>query len=216
MYAKESDNPAAKYQMLALCNTCHEGLVVLATHRLVANLDNFSIDRLLAGMETNFEITAHSFGDDTEKSQAKHKALEQMKGELGNDRSAFVIYAGGNAFYAVALKDKSAMASVAAEMSESWRSLDVAVLHKLILEGQLEIGPKQLADGTNVQYIKDAESVIDESIGSVDAGEKQIAFFMNPPKIEQIESVADAGERMPQKSTYFYPKVFTGLTINKL
>jgi uncharacterized protein (DUF1015 family) len=216
MYSKETDNPNARFQMLAFCNTCHEGLVVLATHRLVSNLDGFSVEGLIEGLKASFEITAHSFDGEGQKHQAKHDALEQMGGEMANNRSAFVMYAGGKAFYSVVLKDRSAMDSAAADMSKPWRSLDVAVLHKLILERLLGIDAEKLAEGTHVEYVKDAENVIDESIERVDAGEKQAAFFMNPPKIEQIESVADEGERMPQKSTYFYPKVFTGLTINKL
>jgi len=58
--------------------------------------------------------------------------------------------------------------------------------------------------------------VIDESIVKVDAGVRQAAFFMNPVKMQQLKLVTDAGEKMPQKSTYFYPKIYTGLTINKL
>ena len=101
-------------------------------------------------------------------------------------------------------------------MSSAWRSLDVAVLHKLILEGLLGIDEKKLAGESNMEYVKDTPNAIDDSIARVDAGKKQVVFFMNPPKIEQIQKVADAGEKMPQKSTYFYPKMYTGLTINKL
>ena len=108
------------------------------------------------------------------------------------------------------------MDSVAAQMSEAWRSLDVSVLHKLILEKRLGIGEKELASKSNLEYVKDTHGAVGYSIAKVDSGEKQAAFFTNPERIEQIHKVADAGEVMPQKSTYFYPKVFTGLTINKL
>jgi uncharacterized protein (DUF1015 family) len=73
-----------------------------------------------------------------------------------------------------------------------------------------------LAKGENLQYVKDTPNAIDESISQVDSGKKQAAFFMNPVKMQQLKLVTDAGERMPQKSTYFYPKIFTGLTIQKL
>jgi uncharacterized protein (DUF1015 family) len=108
------------------------------------------------------------------------------------------------------------MDSVAPNMSDAWKSLDVSVLHKLVLEKQLGIGEEELARGGKVEYIKDAGSAVDESITKVDNGLKQVAFLVNPPKMQQLKMVTAAGEKMPQKSTYFYPKVHTGLTINKL
>jgi uncharacterized protein (DUF1015 family) len=108
------------------------------------------------------------------------------------------------------------MDKAAPQMSKAWQSLDVSVLHKLILEKFLGIGEKQLASESNIEYIKDVGNAIDESIASVDGGKNQVVFFMNPTRIEQVQQVAAAGEKMPQKSTFFYPKIFTGLTINKL
>jgi len=67
-----------------------------------------------------------------------------------------------------------------------------------------------------VEYIKDAGNAVDESIAKVDVGRKQVAFFVNPPTMQQLKMVTAAGEKMPQKSTYFYPKMYTGLTANRL
>ena len=92
----------------------------------------------------------------------------------------------------------------------------LSVLHKLVLEKILGIGEQQLVSGSNVEYVKDTENSVDQSIEKVDRRQKQAAFFMNPITIEQLKAVTEAGERMPQKSTYFYPKIYTGLTINKL
>ncbi|OQA00683.1 MAG: hypothetical protein BWY69_01619 [Planctomycetes bacterium ADurb.Bin401] len=89
-------------------------------------------------------------------------------------------------------------------------------MHKLILEGILGIGDQALAGEANIEYIKDIGEALDEAIGKVDSGEKQVLFFMNPTKVEQVRAVAAANEKMPQKSTFFYPKIFSGLTINKL
>ena len=107
------------------------------------------------------------------------------------------------------------MDAVAPDMSEHWKSLDVAVLHKLIIEKHLGIDEKGLAEGGNIEYVKDTGEGIDDSINQVDKGAKQAAFFVNPTKMKQIEMVTATGERMPQKSTFFYPKVYTGLVINK-
>ena len=215
-YAKESSNPAAKYQMLAFVNTLHEGLVVLATHRLVGNLENFSSEKLIADLKKNFEINEYHFNSPQTETAAKQKMLAQMKAEHNNSKNAFGIHVRDNAFHVAVLKNKQVMDSVAPEKSNAWRLLDVSVLQKLVLEELLDIDEKKLASGSNVEYIKDADDAIDESITKVDAGKKQAAFFLNPIKMQQLKMVTEAGERMPQKSTYFFPKMYTGLTINKL
>ncbi|MFA5252515.1 MAG: DUF1015 domain-containing protein [Phycisphaerae bacterium] len=217
LYSKESANPAAAYRMLAFTNTENEGVVVLATHRIVGNLENFDAAKLIASLKENFEITEYKFSARSgDKAAAKQKMLAQMKVECDNDKTAFGIYAGSGAFCVAVLKNKQAMNPVAPNMSTHWRSLDVSVLHKLILEKLLGIGEKQLADGSKLEYIKDTDTAIDDSIAKVDSGQKQVAFFTNPVKMQQIKLVTAAGEKMPQKSTYFYPKIYTGLTINKL
>jgi len=215
-YSKESANPAAKYQMMAFANTCHEGLVVLATHRLVGNLEDFDCRKLIADLERNFEVTKYRFDSPQAKADTKQKMLAQMKVEHDRGKNAFGIYTADNGFYVAVLKSTQPMDSAAAEKSNAWRSLDVAVLHKLILEELLGIDEEKLAVGTNIEYIKGTSNAVDESIAAVDRGQRQVAFFMNPIKIEQLKMVTDAGERMPQKSTYFYPKIYTGLTINRL
>ena len=216
IYSKQDVNPTARYQMLGFTNTCQDGLVVLAAHRLVGNLENLHSKQFIACLEESFEITRSSFGSLEVKTQAKQKMLAQIRAECDRDENAFGIYDGTNSFYVAVLKDKRAMDSVAPNMSAAWKSLDVSVLHKLVLEKLLGLGAEQLAGGTSLEYVKDTENAIDESIEKVDRRQKQIAFFMNPPKIRQIQMVADQGEKMPQKSTYFYPKMYTGLTINKL
>jgi len=214
-YSKESSNPNAGYQMIAFSNTRQDGLVVLPTHRLAYNLENFSFDTLLEGLEKNFQVTEIPVNSAQGKTEAKQKMLDAMKAEHQNGRNAFGIYGPNGEFYVVVLKDIRAMDSIVPNMSSAWRALDVSVLHKLILEELLGIDEAKLAAGENLQYVKDTPDAIEDSIAQVDSGAKQVAFFMNPVTIGQLQKVTDAGERMPQKSTYFYPKVYTGLTINK-
>ena len=191
-------------------------MVVLATHRLVGNLENFCYEKLITELKENFELTKLQFNSPQTKMDARQKMLAQMKAEHNNDKNAFGIYGSNNAFYVAVLRDKQAMDPVMPDMSSAWRSLDVSILHKLILEKLLGIDEERLARGENLQYVKDTPNAIDQSISEVDAGCKQAAFFMNPVKMQQLIMVTDAGERMPQKSTYFHPKVYTGLTIQKL
>jgi len=215
-YSKENSNPAAKYQMLAFANMHQDGLIVLATHRLVGNLENFSMKKLIEQLGERFRITKFEFGSAQTKKRAKQDMLERMRAEHDKDESAFGIYGPDKAFYIAVLKDKRMMDSVVPDMSQAWKTLDVSILHKLILEELLGIDKERLAEGENLQYVKDTPNAITDSIAQVDAGQKQVAFFMNPVKMQQLKLVTQAGERMPQKSTYFYPKLYTGLTINKL
>ncbi len=214
-YSRQNSNPAAKYQMLAFSNMCQKGLIVLATHRLVGNLKSFSFEKFLTELGEKFEITELPFDTMQAKTDAKQKMLSIMKNEHNNDNNALGIYGGDNAFYVAVLKDKYATEQVAPEMSRPWRSLDVSVLHKLILEPLLGIDEKTIAKGENIKYVKGVSNAVDESIAEVDAGRQQAAFFMNTIKLQQLKDVTDAGERMPQKSTFFYPKLFSGLTIQK-
>jgi len=214
-YSKQSDNPAAKYQMLAFANTDQDGLIVLATHRIVGNLENFDFPKLIENLEETFQVTEHKFAEAKTKCRAKQKMLEQMRAEHEKEKIAFGIYGGNNAFYVAVLKDKNAIDKAAPEMSKAWRTLDLAVLHKLILEELLGIDRELLSKGENLQYVKDTPNAIDDSIAHVDAGVKQAAFFTNAVTIKQLKMVTDAGERMPQKATYFFPKLYSGLTIHK-
>ena len=215
-YSKENGNPAAKYQMLAFANTHHEGLIILATHRIVGNLDDFRLSEFISSLRDKFEISEYKFDSEKTKLQARKQMLERMKAEHEKDRNAIGIYSSANAFYIAVLKDKRQMDAIAPDMSTHSKTLDLTVLHKLVLEGLLGIDKDKLAKGENIQYVKDTPSAIDDSIAQVDSGQKQIAFFMNPVKIKELKAVTDAGERMPQKATYFYPKVYSGLTIYKI
>ena len=215
-YYRETNNHSDRYLMTAFVNILSEGLTILATHRLVDNLENLQFGKLIKDLKENFDITEFRFGSPGAKADAREKMSATMERVHSRNRNAFGIYGGDGSFYVAVLKDKQAMDSVAAGMSSAWKSLDVSVLHKLVLEKLLGIGQLELARGGYIEYVKDTGNAIDELVAGVDTGVKQIAFFVNPPKMQQLVMVTDAGEKMPQKSTYFYPKMNTGLTINKL
>ena len=107
------------------------------------------------------------------------------------------------------------------DRSEAWRKLDVSILHQLILEDLLGIDKKKLESGTitggaYVEYIKDIGDAVQKAIDKVNTAGYQAVFFMNPTRAEEVEAVSTNHETMPQKSTFFYPKIFTGYVINKL
>jgi uncharacterized protein (DUF1015 family) len=210
-YFKQSNNPAAGYQMMAFSNICQNGLIVLATHRLVGNLVGFNFENFLAGLEKKFKITKLPFDNLEQKNLTKKKMLVLMHSEFENNKNAFGIYGANNAFYVAVLKILKTRNS-----KFKTQEIDVSVLHKQILEQFLGIDEKAAAKGENIKYIKGIHDAVDESIAEVDSGRRQVAFFLNPVKIEQLTMVTDAGQRMPQKSTFFYPKLFSGLTIQKI
>jgi uncharacterized protein (DUF1015 family) len=215
-YCEENSDPTARYQMMAFANVRQDGLIVLATHRIVCNLDGFDMEQLLFDLEERFEVVEFGFDSTKTKTRARQEMLERMRAEHDSDKNAFGIYGSDEAFYVAVLKDTRAMDTVVPDKSPAWRALDVSILHKLILEELLGIDEEKQTQGENLRYVKDTPTAIDDSIARIDAGEAQVALFMNPVKIQQLKMVTDAGERMPQKSTYFYPKVYSGLTINKL
>ncbi|MBN1125348.1 MAG: DUF1015 domain-containing protein [Sedimentisphaerales bacterium] len=215
MYYHETGNPAAQYRMMTFVNMRNEGLIILPTHRLVRHLSSFDLNSVLTRIRDHFEVIEYAI-DGQEKKAARDAMFEQMQVWFRKSRNAFGLYAGTKAFYALTLKNASAMDLFQDTMSPASRSLDVNVLHKLILENVLNIGDQQLADESHLEYIKDLGDAIEKSVARVDDKSSQAVFFMNPTRIEQVKAVAAAGEKMPQKSTFFYPKIYTGLVLHKL
>ena len=113
-------------------------------------------------------------------------------------------------YYILTLKDVAVMDELASDHSKTWRTLDVSILHKIILEQIMGINQDNLED--HVKYTRGDE----EAIEFVDEGKFDLSFLMNATKIEELKAIADAGEHMPQKSTYFLPKMLSGLVIYKM
>ena len=103
------------------------------------------------------------------------------------------------------------MKQAVAGKSDAYLDLDVSVLHTLILNDIFGIDMENMANQKNLVYTKQAE----EAVSGVQRGAFQCSFLLNPTKIHQIKDVSLANEKMPQKSTYFYPKILTGLVMNK-
>jgi uncharacterized protein (DUF1015 family) len=212
--ALSRENPkleSAKYRMLTFVNVRNPGLVILPTHRVVQNLDEFSKEQLLAKLHEHFDLLAFDSNDDM---------FSLMSEKFQNDEHSFGLYLDDGKFYSLTLKNPTVMDEVLPDMSPEHRRLDVAILHSLILDGILGIDREKLAQGTMkgggyVVYVKGIGDAVEEAIRSVE-GNAQAVFFMNPTRIEEVESVSRNIEVMPQKSTFFYPKVWTGFTINKL
>ena len=199
--AKEGD--ACDYQMIFLCDMLHPGLVVFPTHRIVRDLESFDVDTVLAKCEEYFDIEKF----DTAEGMEKILADKDTEG-----KKAFGFYTGNSKWYLLTLKDISVMDSVLPDMCVASRQLDVSVLHSLVLEKIFGIDKENMAQQINLTYTK----FFEEALSVVDEGKAQCSFVLNPTKVTEIRDVASAGEKMPQKSTYFYPKMITGMVMNKL
>ncbi|MBQ8134484.1 MAG: DUF1015 family protein, partial [Clostridia bacterium] len=110
------------------------------------------------------------------------------------------------------LKDKTVISDLLPDKSESYCGLDVTVLHTLVLESIFGIDAENMAKQINLSYVKRFE----DALNAVIDGKAQCAFILNPTRVSEIRDVAAAGEKMPQKSTYFYPKLITGLVMNEI
>lgn len=197
-YTGGSGGHNPRYAMMTLVGMSDPGLVVLPTHRVLFGLADFSADKLAAALELDFKVQP-----DLTREQVFSR-MEAARHDAG--RNAFGLYGGGK-YWFFELRNPGIMAKLAPERSSAWRSLDVAVLHEVVLEHILGIDKAAQAAKTNLSYDRLAEV----SIERVDKGTHQAVLFMNPTKLSQIREVAGKGEVMPQKSTDFYPKLIDGL-----
>ncbi|MFO8050299.1 MAG: DUF1015 domain-containing protein [Thermoplasmatota archaeon] len=212
--ALKKENPqldAVRYRMLTFVNMSNPGLVILPTHRLVQNIEDFNGQKLIKGMRDNFTV---------KELNNKEEMFAEMDRSFKEKKHAFGLYMNNGRFYSMELIDASPMKELRPEASEELRSLDVAILHSMVLDDILGIDKEKLLHGTMtgggyVVYIKGIGDAVDESIAAVDEG-AQAVFFMNPTRSEEVEAVSKNFECMPQKSTFFHPKVWTGFTMNKL
>ncbi|MBQ9545267.1 MAG: DUF1015 domain-containing protein [Clostridia bacterium] len=195
--AKPGD-PADSVMMFVI-DIFDPGLVVFPTHRLVRNVEGFDAKELVKKLSETFE---------TEELDDPAKITKKL-GEA-KEKRAIGFYADKKA-YVLTLRDESA-ADFIQDHCFAYKRLDVTALHSLILEKYFGIDKENMATQKNLVYIRDPE----EAFRKIDDGQFQCVFVLNPTKIKQVADVALSGDKMPQKSTYFYPKLITGLVMREL
>jgi uncharacterized protein (DUF1015 family) len=200
-YKRGLENPPegadASCVMMTLVDMDDKGLVVFPTHRLIVDkpVDRNDIANKCKGRFKTSELPL------TELENALNK---------GANGHTFALYTGGDDFLLMELK-KNAL-EIIDNRSEAYSDLDVSILHSYVLENALGIDKENMANQINLRYTRS----MDEAIESVKSGKATAAFLINATKVSQIKAVALAGDKMPQKSTYFYPKLKTGLVMNIL
>ena len=188
-------------RMIGLFNMESPGLKVLATHRGIKNVDESRIGRLRAGLEPFFQVDSVAGADDLISLLAKE-----------GHRSGLVLSDSGHAFL-LRLRDQAHSDPVFMPAIQGpARSLEVNILHEGILNPLLGIGAEELSSQNFVEYFRDPG----ELIAKVRKGELQAGFLLNATRLGQVREISDLGQKMPQKSTDFYPKLLTGLVLMKM
>ena len=202
---RPSEGEDAPYEMamMTFVNMNSPGLVILPTHRVIHGLPSLSAESLSAGARAYFEV------DEVDVSIDAGRALGILR-DAGHSGTALLAVTASRIYFMHA--PKTIGSQVFAGLSLRQQALDVLQLHKCLLEGVLGISQEAIRNQQNVRYLRDAGEAVD----LVRAGDANVAFLMNPVRIEQVRDIAFAGEVLPQKSTDFYPKLLSGLTIYAL
>jgi uncharacterized protein (DUF1015 family) len=179
------------------------GLIILPTHRVVHGLTSFSADALRDGARQFFSV------EEVDPSIDEVRATGILR-EAGHAGTALLAVTSDRAFLFDTPKADSS--NIFAGLSLRQQSLDVVQLHKCLLEGVLRISEEAIRDQRNISYVRDTG----EALARVRGGAANVAFLMNPVRMQQVRDIAFAGEVLPQKSTDFYPKLLSGLIIYAL
>lgn len=207
---QKSGEGAYDYIMMFFANMDEPGLTVLPTHRLIFGVSEDKMHSLYDNLGKYFRIRDFEFSNGNE-SGAREQLLDALKKAGPQDHYLGMYIKGEKKYSLLELKGEDTLLDIQSDKPLSWRRLDVSILQSLILEDILGFNEESISRQENLCYVKD----IDDSIRKVRDEEYQAAFLLNATKIEEIKDVTETGERMPQKSTYFYPKCLTGLVINK-
>ena len=198
---------AFNYVMAYCANMNDDNVVILPTHRLVRGFEHKPFLELEEALLTYFYVEQHPKTPD-----GKVSFLKALKAAAKKYRVIGASFKRDPRYLILRLKNKRIMQRLAKDLSAPLRELDVNTLHLLILEHILGMAPEQQESGDTVRYFEDEETVLQ----TLEKEEFQAAFLLNAPKAEEVLAIAAAGEKMPQKSTYFYPKLSSGLLVNKL
>ncbi|MBX9580827.1 MAG: DUF1015 domain-containing protein [Gemmataceae bacterium] len=195
------DEAAPNFCLMMLVGMSDPGLLIQPTHRLVSGLPAVTAGQVEAALAGHFDIVGR-FGADA------LACWEHLQMDGGQDVLGFGTAADGQ-WFAAKLRDPGAMATLAPDHSAEWRGLGVSILHKLVLETLL---PAAVGGTPACRYVHQ----LDEVTAALGAKECPLGVLVPPATMGHVERIAGNRETMPAKSTYFYPKLLTGLVFNSL
>jgi len=198
---------AFNYILAYFANMNDDSVVILPTHRLVRGFAHKPFLVLEEALQTYFYVEQHP-----KTPEGKSSFLKALKTAAKKHRVMGASFKRDPRYLILRLKNKRIMQRLAKDLSAPLRELDVTTLHLLILEHILGMPPEQQVKGGNIRYTQDEETALQ----SLEKEDYQVAFILTATKKEVIQAIVASGEKMPQKSTYFYPKLSSGLIINKI
>ena len=190
------------YIMMFFTNLDDEGLVIFPTHRVMHSLPSYDGAKLVSTLLQHFDVQVYA------TPQMMTEALKQ------HNRFAYGFVSNhATKFFVATLKNESSLSTLVPDaLPAEVKGLDVVLLHNYIIRQLLGVSQEAQEKKLNIHYIQN----INECVEEVANGKSQVAFFVNPTKIEQVRAVAKSGNTMPQKSTFFFPKLISGLVLNKM
>jgi len=181
--------------------------VILPTHRLVRGYAHKPFMELEEALQSHFHVEQHP-----KTPEGRASFLKALKTAAKKQRVIGASFKRDPRYLILRLKNKRIMQRLAKDLSTPLRELDVSTLHLLILEHILGMPPEQQVSEGNIRYTQDEEAALQ----ALEKEDYQAAFILNATKKEEILAIVSAGEKMPQKSTYFYPKLLSGLIVNNI
>lgn len=195
---KADKNSGFNYRMVAMVSMSDPGLTILPTHRLIFDYQGKTSDQIIAEAGEFFEI----------EEVANRSALEEKMAAAGEQIGVMGMVS-QKGYYLLRFNSPEAMQDLAPNRNQAWRELDVSILHKLLLGKVMEVDPKRIDNLEIIKYLREPDLGYEE----VAESDTSFLFILNATRIGQVTGCTDAGEKMPQKSTDFYPKVITGFAM---
>ncbi len=193
------------FTMMMMVSMSNPGLIILPTHRMLKGVKDFTTEKFIETVRPYFEVEVIGFTP--ENKLEKLAAIEEKIEEMHHHDHVFCLYT-AKEFIFLKLKDIApVLEQVAEPRTDEWKKLDVTILHHFILKNLMNYVPET----GQVKYTPFAKLLVEK----VDNQDFEMGFILAPTKIEEVRNIAALHEIMPQKSTYFYPKLLTGLVINK-
>ena len=209
---KSTGNEPYNFIMMYFANTFDKGLIIMPIHRLVLNLNLKEKINLENRIFDYFDIEEIKFAKKNENS-ARKRLLRLLSKTKDGDHFFGMYMHGENKYSLLKLKNEKLLEKyINVDKPKEWKKLDITILHSLVIREILGITDKDIEAENAIKYVHNDDQAFD----LVKEGKYQLAFFMNPTKTEQVTALASKYEKMPQKSTFFYPKLLTGLVMYKM
>lgn len=197
------------YVMSYFTNLDDENLLVFPTHRIITKWIEPYV--LLEKVKKYFDVVDYTF-DGTNKQEVKSEFLQAIEDENQKQISMGLYMKNVNKFYLLKLREAVSDILDEFEVPDVLKKLDLTVLHKVLVTKELGFTEEEQMAQDGIKYIKQESEAFD----MIDIGKAEASFIMAYPTVKDIKEISEAGYRMPQKSTYFYPKLLSGIVINPL